>query len=192
MADTTTRWYAVRYRQPANRGRTTCTHRNGARRFVIEVLLQERGLEVFLPVRKVWRQKSRHAPAKRLVSYPLLTGWVFAGWPCCEDRWSDLFSVDMVCGVAGSGGVPRALPQAAVDALRRRWSGPDAIAPERERFMRTHREFDIGDRVEIARGPFAGQRVKVVDLRGPKARVLLDLLGGARAVEMETYHLEVA
>jgi transcription antitermination factor NusG len=164
----------------------------GKREFVIETLLRQRGFEVFLPTKKVWRRKSKYTKEKRLVSYPLLVGWVFVGWPMNQYRWGDLFRVNLVNDVAAVDGVPFMIPQSIMDDMFKRWGGPRTQAPERERFMRTHYEFNVGDKARVVEGPFDGQIIRVVDLRGAKAKVLLDFLGGEREIEIDTQLLEVA
>ncbi len=200
-------WYAVRVKPPHNSGRRTVvpdtgceTCRNGKRRitgsgrreFVIETLLRNRGFHVFLPTKTVYRRKSRYTRDKHLVAYPLLVGWVFVGWPKGEYRWHDLFASHLVAAVAGIDGRPCPLPQDVMDGLFKRWGGPKTRAPGRERFMRTHFEFRIGDRARIVEGPLNGMEVRVVDLSGPGARVVLELLGGERVIEIDAMALEVA
>jgi transcription antitermination factor NusG len=205
-------WYAVRLRPTANRNRSTevvggdfetYTDRAGRKRkrrikgtgqreFVIETLLRKRGFSVFLPTKKVYRRKSKYTKEKRLVAFPLLAGWVFVGWPKGEYRWHDLFACNLVNEVAGIDGRPYPIPQAVMDGMFKRWGGPKTQAPEREQFMRTHHEFKIGDRAKIVEGPFDGQSVDVLDLRGPKAKVLLAFLGGTQVLELDAMQLEAA
>lgn len=205
-------WYAVRTRPLANPNQTTQivggdfevyidrrgrrrTRRikgTGERQFVIEMLLQAQRFDVFLPTKKVWRRKSRYTKEKRLVSYPLLVGWLFIGWPISQNRWGDLFRTNLVYDVAATDGVPFMIPNALMDDMFERWGGPKTQAPRRERFMRTHYEFNVGDRARVVEGPFDGQIVRVVDLRGAKAKVLLAFLGVEREINIDTQILEVA
>lgn len=205
-------WYAVRTKPFANRGRSTAlvggtfegyvdragrarkrrVKGTGQREFVIETILRNRGFQIFLPTKKVWRRKSKYSKDKHLVAYPLIVGWVFVGWPSGENRWADLFATNLVLEVAGIDGRPFPIPQTAIDGLFKRWGGQDTRAPGREQFMRTHYEFKPGDDVRVVEGPLEGQRVKVVDLYGPKAKVLLDLLGGEQEVEIDAWALKAA
>ena len=209
---TAMQWYAVRIKPPANRNRVTevvggdfeqyvdrCGRKRkrwikgtGKREFVIETLLRQRGFAVFLPTKKVWRRKSKYTPKKWLVSYPLLVGWVFVGWPLHQRRWADLFKVSLVHEVASVEGIPFMIPQPTVEDMFKRWGGPKTQAPERERFMRTHYEFNVGDHARVVEGPFDGQTIEVVDLRGAKAKVILEFLGEMREIEIDTQFLEVA
>ena len=205
-------WFAVRTKPTANRNRATELvgwdyeqyvdrqgHKRkrrvkgtGQREFVIETLLRKKGFAVFLPTKKVWRRKSKYSPEKHLVAYPLLVGWVFVGWPKGDYRWLDLFSVNLVHEVAGVDGRPYVIPQRVMDGMFKRWGGPKTQAPERERLMRTHHEFKVGDSAKIVEGPFDGMCVKVADIRGPEARILLELLGGIQEIEINAMSLEAA
>ena len=205
-------WFVIRTKKPANRNRTTYViggefekyvdkkgrkrkrriKGTGQRGFVIETLLRRAGFQVFLPTKKVWRRKSKYSKEKQLVAYPLLVGWVFVGWPKGENRWLDLFRVSLVYEVAGIDGRPYLIPQSIMDDMFKRWGGRSTKAPERERFMRTHHEFKIGDRVRVVEGPFDGVLVRVVELRGPDARVVLKLLGGEQILQIHSMNLEAA
>ncbi|MFY0619311.1 transcription termination/antitermination protein NusG [Shimia sp.] len=194
-------WYAVRMRPLNNRGRRTVelgakretyTGRDGQtrvrklkgtgqKRFVHEVILRRNGFEVFLPVKLDWRQKHRCTKEKHLMAFPLLADWLFVGWPAGTPRWEDLMSLDVVCGVLGTGGRPIRVSETRMARLMAQWGGGRA-APEHRRYQRTHAEYDVGDRVRVAVGSLEGQEVSVVSLEGSGARVALQLFG--RDVQM--------
>ncbi|GFO81787.1 MAG: hypothetical protein A49_14140 [Methyloceanibacter sp.] len=192
--DEAKQWYLVRMKPPVNPNRHTVLAENGAgeieRRFVIEVMLERRGFDVFLPTQKLWRRWSKYTRDKRLVTYPLLPGWIFVGWPECEQRWAQLFDVPLVHAVAAVDGKPFRIPPNVMDRLFDEWG--DRQAPDREAFMRTHREFDVGDLARIVEGPFEGHTVRVIDLHGAVAHAVFELLGGERVIEIDTRVLEVA
>ena len=56
--------------------------------------------------------------------------------------------------------------------------------------MKTHHEFDVGDEVMVTDGAFSGQHARVVDLNGPKAKILLNFLGAERSIIVNTEGLE--
>lgn len=205
MTEQGIQWYAVRTKPTAVKRRAVAgkgssgayIDRAGKKRkaatqqeFTIETLLRDRGFSVFLPTKKVYRRKSKYTKEKHLVTYPLLVGWVFVGWPKGENRWHDLFSCNQVIEVAGISRRPCPIPQADMHAMFNCWGGPKTRAPERERFMRTHHEFRVGDQVKVAEGPLEGLEVRVAELSGSRARVILELLGGAREIEIEAMSLE--
>lgn len=205
-------WYVVRTKPTANRNRTTqevdCqmepyVDRLGRRRarrikgtgrrvFVIESIFKQRGFETFLPARKVWRQRNRYKKQKHLTAYPLFVGWIFVGWPADEVRWKNLFGTPCVDWVVSVDGEPYQIPQSAMEDMFDRLGDDKTTAPDRERFMRTHQEFNIGDTVRVIEGPFQGQEVRVVDLSGAKAKALIEILGGKREIDVDTRNLAVA
>ncbi|WP_164982772.1 transcription termination/antitermination protein NusG [Leisingera sp. NJS204] len=221
MIEQNTQWFAVRTGATANPNRaTTITggeyetytgrggvtkHRlkkgTGRREFVVEVLLKKQGFQVFLPTKSGWRFKSRYSKTKQEVSYPLLVGWIFVAMPTRFDPirqeqvaygWDRLMKTGLVLQVVCVDGRPRPVPQARMEKLFKRWGGQQTRAPERERFMRTHREFQVGDQAVVATGSLAGFAVEVTALRGPNAVVLLDIFGREQEHEIPAMQLEAA
>lgn len=181
-------WYAARTKPTANPNRNTIKI-GDERHFVVERILRQRGFEVFFPTKKVFRQKSKYSKEKREVRLPLLVGWVFVGWPVNQNRWADLFNSNAVSSVAGCGGRAMRINPEDMDSAMQRWGGQNAHAPDRERFMRTHHEFDIGDNVTILHGPFANCDARVEELRGFEARVMVDLFGRETPMNINTMDL---
>jgi transcription antitermination factor NusG len=50
--------------------------------------------------------------------------------------------------------------------------------------MRTREEFAAGDNVEVLDGPFRDHRVKVVEISGAMAKILMPLFGTMRELDM--------
>lgn len=202
-------WYAVRMKQPHNRGRRTVvvdgeyeTYRardktlrkrrlrdTGRRVFVPEHILRRAGFDTFLPLRKEYRQKNRFSPEKVLVAYPLLNDWMFVGWDAGEYRWHQLMDLDVVGGVMATGGRPVRVREPQIKALMRRFGG-GKLSPESYRYMKTHAEFNVGDLVRAVDGPLDGHELRVVDIAGPSVRAVLDILGGATEIEIGADVLE--
>lgn len=202
-------WFATRMKRPSNPGRRTCvlaadyeTYRNragqmckrrlpktGQRVFVPELLARRAGFSVFLPVKKDWRQINRCRPDRQLVTYPLLVDWMFVGWPVGENRFHDLMDLNVVVGVLGMGGRPLVIPEARVIGLMQQWGG-GVLSPDMRRYMRKGAEFCVGDQVRVVAGPLAEQDVRVVDIKGPETRAVLQLFGGDIEVDIATNALE--
>lgn len=202
-------WYVVRMKQPKNRGvrmvevnalRETYVARDGKPRvralkgtgekvFVQERILRRNGFEVFLPVKYEWRRKNRFVPDKHLVPFPALAGWLFVGWSSHQSRWSELARLEVVTGVLGASGQPVRISEDRMAKLMRRWGAPKN-APKAQRFMRTHAEFDVGDRVRVAQGSLEGQELDVVGFDGEGARVALHLFGRETEVTIPADTLE--
>lgn len=202
-------WFAVRYRIRNNPGRTTCilgaeveTYRSrsgqvrkrpipntGQRVFVPELLARRAGFEVFLPVRKEWRRRNQFTSQRELQSYPLMPGWMFVGWARGACRWDDLMALDIVSGVLGTGGRPLRIGQGEMIDAMRQWGG-GRLPGSLKRYMRVGHEFEEGDVMRVAEGPFEGQTVRVVEIGGPQTRVLIDFFGKGRSVRIDTESLE--
>ena len=181
-------WYAARTKPTANPNRNTIKI-GDQREFVVEHVLKKQGFHVFFPTKKVFRQKSKYSKEKREVLLPMFVGWVFVGWPEDQNRWADLFKANLIASVAGYGGQAMRIDPDDMEAALARWGGVATHAPERERFMQTHREFDVGDTVTVMSGPFADLPARVVSLRGSEARVMVDIFGRATPVQVNTMDL---
>lgn len=158
-------WYAVRVQ--------------GGKEFLAEEMVKGRGVAAVAPQRHVWRRASRYDKRKVMVTLPLLPRYLFVGLTS-PGEWSRVLSLPMVHGVIGVAGRPERVRREQLERLMRRAASGAFVAPERQRHMRSGREFDVGQKVEIVTGPFEGAVVEVSALNGPTARVLLDLFGGER------------
>ncbi|WP_170335004.1 transcription termination/antitermination protein NusG [Ruegeria arenilitoris] len=202
-------WYAVRVKPPHNTGRRTvvlgaeyeqyrsrsghiCKRRikgTGHREHLPKLLLERAGFEVFLPLRKEWRRVNRVTQEKHLVTFPLLADWVFVGWNPDQPRWADLMALDIVVGALGTNGIPARIPDRRIMQMMRAWGG-GKVAPEHQRWMRTHAEFDVGDLVRVAAGSWEGFEMNVVEMSGSVAKGIISLLGRETELEMPADWLE--
>lgn len=189
-------WCVVRVKPPQNPNRRTAllgakaeTYRgrdgktkvrpvkgSGQRVMVSELILQRAGFEVFLPKKMEWRRANRYSPEKRLVPFPLLSDWVFVGWPASQPMWHRLMELDVVVGVLGTGGHPAFIPERVVQRAMAAWGGGIA-APSHHKYMRTRAEYEAGDNVRFVDGSMAGCEVRVVDVVGEQAKIMTTLLG---------------
>lgn len=189
-------WFAVHIRPQARTVKGEKWRKDPASApFLIEARLQHLGFDTFLPRRVVFRFSNGSAyirGRKREVPVELLPGWMFVGWPAGENRWHDLFGVPGVIGVAGFGGRPAPIADGAIRRLSERFRGGLIRAHEREQHMRTHAEYAPGDVVRMMAEPLAGFVGRVVSVRRRKARIVLQMLGHHREVEVDTLSLEAA
>lgn len=203
-------WYAARMLPLRNAGRRTAVvgaqretftdkagrrrHRvvaaTGQRTFVHELLLRRAGFEVFLPVRKEWRITDRFRKRKELVAYPLMTGWLFLGWPEGQPMWGKLADLGVVQGLLGDRGRPARISEAAVQRMMRRWGGGH-LAPEHHRYLRTHHEFEVGDTVRVIDGPWTGYSFDVLDISSAGVSGVVQLLGRSVGVDFAPDLVEV-
>lgn len=164
------------YTDRAGRPRRRAVAGTGERMFVHELLLRRAGFEVFLPCRKEWRVTDRHRKRKTLVSYPLLTGWLFLGWPEGQPKWGKLSEMGIVQGLLGDAGRPGRIPEGVMQRMMRDW-GAGRLAPEHHRYLRTHREFEVGDTVKVIDGPFEGFSFDVINISEAGVSGVLQIFG---------------
>lgn len=171
-------WYALRAR-PAAEG-------------LVAGRLGSLGVPCALPVKIEYRRRSRVAKTKEAVTRPVLTGYVFAAVSPCA--WGRVLGVRHVAGVLGVDGVPTRMRASQLAAFCRRSAAGAFSAPEHQRHMRTGREFAVGQVVEITgtRTPLDGSVVEVSSLRGEVARVVMQMLGCTREIDVRVDRLVAA
>ena len=196
-------WYVVKMRPPANPSRRTTllnakyeTYKNrqglcckrpirntGKREFVSEVILKRAGFEVFIPVKKELRRKSRCSNEQHLVTLPLLVNWAFVGWSKDQSRWHELMALNSVSGVMAHNGLPVQLAEWQIAKLMRRYGGSRLTGQQRG-YVREHLDYEVGDMVSVNHGSFEGFDVSVVDISRPIVTGVMNLLGRDVPVEL--------
>lgn len=148
--------------------------------FAVEALLERRGFVAIVPLHTEYRHVNRYVRRKVKRTYVLAPRYVLVGFGAHQLRngippWNEVFSITMVHAVVGLDGEPWRMRGKAVAAFIRAHGLYEA--PEEQQHMRTHREFKVGDTVEVVEGSLAGMRVQVHAIDGAAARVLLPLFG---------------
>lgn len=145
-------------------------------------VLADRGLEVYLPEIPTPHRPTR--PADRIE--PLFPGYLFARLRLESPEWVASRSAPGVAYFVGINGVPSALPDGLVDAIRVR-----AEAWQRQGWRPP---FESGDRVVIDGGPFSGLDAifdRTVSPSG-RVRVLLGLISRLVPVQLDASSLRLA
>jgi transcription antitermination factor NusG len=151
------------------------------------------GIPTAVPLRIEMRRRSRVAKIKEAVTFPVLAGYIFVGLPSAG-LWRRVLGLRYVAGVLGVDGVPSRVEVSGLRSFCRRAAAGAFSAPVHHQHMRTGREFKVGERVEIiATGtPLDGQVVEVAGLRGEVARVVMQMLGSSREVNVRVDRLVAA
>ena len=151
-----------------------------------QMILERRGYRCFLPtedkVIRIRREKKR-----RVVTYPMMRGYIFAGFDSGVP-WLDLARLNVIRGVVGFDGRPAPISDEAMRGLEK-LSG--ARIPHKNS-VNTHKALRAGDMAEITTGQFFGVIVPVSSIKGEKAKVLLQLFGGVKEVEIRIGDLAAA
>jgi len=179
-----------------------CLLANVGRDFQVQAMLQASGFMSYVPVRTEWRfgnGANKKKKKKTLKTYPLMAGYVFIGFHPNQIHagnsvyWSALFNEKRVLGVLGNDGVAKPISKAwLLDFCKEHPNGVQK--PKQEQFQRTYAEFGQGDFVAVADGPFTGMEGKVINMRkkGEFAQVEIEIFGGKRVIEFESFSLEKA
>lgn len=159
--------------------------------FVVQEVLARKGVVTYCPSDSRWRRKTRFQKTKELIPYPLMPSYVFAGFIPGVPAWFDLFTIGPVLGCVGVHGEPKRVQSEGMKKLIGSYRN-GLVRPDEEQFMKTWREYKEGDKVRISSGPFEGIVVPVVEVKGPNAKILLQLFGVDHVTPIETWKLEPA
>jgi len=138
-------------------------------------ILRYDGLVAEIPTEPRYRRKTRHCKQRIEIRYPVASGYVLLGAPSDEPPpWRRVFRLHLIRSVVSINGVPAKLDLPGVARLlKHEWSAK----PEYEKWLRTGKEFNVGDQVAIMSGPFRDFELCVQDIRDGDAIFLVSLLG---------------
>jgi len=157
--------------------------------FVAQKQLEEWGALTYLPLSRRWRKVNRYKKVKERFAYPALAGCVFIGIPEGHEDWFGLFELSAVGAVLSVGDAPAEVQGAELKRfIDDNWQY--FSVPNEQRWMRTYKEFEEGDRVKIADGPFAGHLVDCGRIHDGIAHILLSILGQTQHLEFPLDQLE--
>lgn len=151
-------------------------------------VLRRRGVSATVPyeVRFLRSRQSKNKKVER--SYPLLVGYVLADLP---DPWAIghvMRLTDLVKSVVGFAGVPAILDGGQVDRMLRQ-SGQQ-IANVRS--VNTRKSLAKGDEAILNGYGFAAYPVRVEEIKGARAMILIEMFGTSRQVAVRLDTLEAA
>jgi transcription antitermination factor NusG len=167
------------------------------REFSAAETLHRRGIPTFCPYDVVFRHKSLIAKRKGLPKeerrFPIMPRYVFAGFAGTPPWWH-LFQIPLITGVVGLNGTPLKIGSTEKPIM------PGFIAkfrnglrrPDAERFMRTHREYAVGDLARIAEGALRDKVVEVEKIDAGRAFFHVEMFGGEQWLSLPLDYLEAA
>ena len=126
----------------------------------------------------------RHARKLRQVLLPLFPGYVFLILDLSRDRWRAVNSTFGVASLIMGAEQPMPVPCGVVEAL---------VMSENSGLVRLDNDLEIGQKVRILSGPFAGALCRLVHLddRG-RVRVLLELMSTEVTAQLDRSHVAPA
>ena len=158
--------------------------------FTVKEILTRLNFDCFLPVERRWRRRNRYSKQKVRRKFPLLPRYIFVAIGDATPGWHSLFEIDAVMGVVGIDDRPYPIDRAKLFELQKLSNHGEFSPPTEWRFMRSNREFKVGDKVRIVNGPMIDHEVRVLGIEGPKAKILLDIFGGTQEVDIHLDKLE--
>lgn len=153
--------------------------------FVAERILDDAGLLVFVPIEERYRKANRTVREKKTIRVALIPGYVLVAMPpvaLSQMPWMRLFRFRLVAGVVGRDGLPSRVPAREAREMIRRHCAGEFMPPSFYKHMRSYREFQVGDTVEVLEGPFEGNVFEVTAIKGQNAQMVVDIFGGQREV----------
>ncbi len=156
--------------------------------YVAGHILMGRGIRTFIPTETRWRSTNRYTKSRHLKeeqAFPILPRLLFAGFASGEmPPWYWLADVPLITGVIGKKGRPHRVDREAFANFVPVYANGILRAPAAQRHMRTRQEFAAGDNVDILDGPFREHQVKVVEITGTMAKILMPLFGTMRELDL--------
>jgi transcription antitermination factor NusG len=151
-----------------------------------EVMLSAAGLTIFLPTEVRMCRVSRHAKRREPREFPALPRYLFLGVRGFIP-WNDIRRYRAVIQqVLGWNGNPICLEEEAMVKMLTAMGEMEAAANARPR------QITVGDHCRILSGPFANHKVRIEEIRGKRARIIINLFGDDRPAEIQIEALQIA
>lgn len=166
-----------------------CIRVEAQKEIAAERILRDNGFNAFCPIEIKLRRANSYSKRREPRQYAKLIRYLFVAFEKGKPiPWFSLFRFRMIQAVIGQGGLPVAIRS--ID-MQRVFGMSEAVTPYRKA-SNPHRSFMVGENVEIVDGPFVGRFVRVEEIKGDKARIILELFGENRDVMLPLEYLEVA
>jgi len=165
------------------------------REFVVQRILDRRGLVTFVPAEWRWRKISRYRKGKTRVDRPAYPKYVFLGVPAgCGIPWMTLIDIHLVRGFMGraSDGMPQVFSSTDIAQIMSAAMTPLFSEPDWNAYMETGHEFNPGDIASVGDGPLEGLEIMVDRIEGPNAVCVMEFLGKTGEQSIPLTHLRAA
>lgn len=153
--------------------------------------LRRDGLNPFLPYKVEYRLPNDKCKRKRERHFPLMTGYIFLGFDQLPVHWYFVLTKyrDVLNTVLSHNGEPcRISDQAMAEVMK----NSHTKAPDSWKRMRTKKEFNVGEQVEILKGPFRDFSGFVEEITEKHVIALVELMGRQVPVEIDPWDLAKA
>jgi transcription antitermination factor NusG len=142
----------------------------------VEAMLKRQSLEAYLPLRRTW---SRRRDRRVTVELPALPGYLFVRCTLYGEVRAQIKKATGVIRLVENAGHPCVIPEAQIESLR--------VVLGRSFDAEMHPYFNIGDRVQVVRGPFVGAQGQLIRVAPGRHKlvVAVEFVNHAVAVEID-------
>jgi transcriptional antiterminator NusG len=140
----------------------------------VDGMLRRQQLETYLPLRRTW---SRRRDRRVTVDLPALPGYLFVRCALYGEVRAQLKKATGVIRVVENVGRPCAIPEIEIESLR--------TVLTRSFDAETHPYFNVGDRVQVVRGPFVGAQGHLLRIAPGRHKLVIQLQCVNQAVAVE-------
>jgi transcription antitermination factor NusG len=146
----------------------------------VDLMLRRQSLETYLPLRRTW---SRRRDRRVTVELPALPGYLFVRCVLYGEVRASLKKTPGVVRLVENAGQPCVIPEEEIESLR--------LVLARSFDVEAHPYLNVGDRVEVVRGPFVGARGLLVRVAPGRHKLVVAIEWINRAVAVEIDALDV-
>ena len=142
----------------------------------VEAVLRRQSVETYLPLRRAW---SRRQDRRVTVELPALPGYLFVRCTLFAELRAQIKRTNGVIRLVENVGRPCAIPESQIESLR--------VVLERSYEAEAHPYFNVGDRVQVARGPFVGAEGYLVRIATGRHKLVIavEFVNQAVAIEID-------
>jgi transcription termination/antitermination protein NusG len=147
----------------------------------VEAMLRRQALETYLPLRRAW---SRRQDRRVTVELPALPGYLFVRCALYGEVRAQIKKASGVIRLVENAGRPCAIPEREIESLR--------VVLARSYEAEMHPYFNVGDRVQVARGPFVGAAGFLVRIAPGRHKlvVAVEFVNQAVSIEIDPADLD--
>jgi transcription antitermination factor NusG len=142
----------------------------------VETMLRRQALETYLPLRRTW---SRRRDRRVTVEMPAMPGYLFVRCALYGEVRAQLKKTAGVIRVVENAGRACVIPEEQIESLR--------LILARSFDADAHPNFNVGDRVQVVRGPLVGAQGRLVRVAAGRHKlvVAVEFVNQAVAVEID-------
>jgi transcriptional antiterminator NusG len=147
----------------------------------VDAMLRRQRLETYLPLLRTW---SRRQDRRVTVELPALPGYLFVRCALYGEVRAQIKKTPGVIHVVETADRPCVIPEAEIKSLR--------VVLERSFAAETHPYFNVGDRVQVVRGPFIGAEGLLMRVAPGRHKLVVNVefVNQAVAVEIDAADVE--